>query len=144
MNNELYLLKIGGSLISSQTNPDEINFKAIMRILKEIENARKDKGFRLIIGHGSGTTGHVPSKKYNVGKGFTGEKSMIGSILTERACSTLNDIVVHTALDMGMPAFSFSPHSFSITSRGSISDVYTQPLHIALKRGFIPIVYGMC
>ncbi|MCL5262230.1 MAG: isopentenyl phosphate kinase [Candidatus Marsarchaeota archaeon] len=142
MGKRLYLLKIGGSLIAGQKNPNEIHKREIKRILTEIDAARRLVGFDLIIGHGSAAPGHVPSQKYGVSAGFTDERARYGSVLTERACSRLNDVVVQTALDIGMPVFSFSPHSFSTTISSVISNIYIEPVEIALRNGMAPIIYG--
>ncbi|MCW6160360.1 MAG: hypothetical protein LVQ95_04725 [Candidatus Micrarchaeales archaeon] len=139
---ELYLLKIGGSLIAGQRNPNEIKYSEIRRILKEIDNARRERGFNIIISHGSGAVGHAPSKHYDVPNGFRSEKARIGSVITERACNRLNGIVTEIANDIGMPVFSFSPHSFSITNNGKISSVYAAPLKAALRYNWVPVTYG--
>lgn len=142
MRKKLYLLKIGGSLIADQKDPSKIKRGAIRRIFKEIEDARREKGFNIIISHGTGAVGHVPSKRYNVPAGFRDERSRRGSVITEIACSRLNRIVTEIANRIGMPVFSFSPHSFGVTRMGKISSVYSAPFKAVLGRNWIPITYG--
>jgi isopentenyl phosphate kinase len=129
-------------LIAGQKNQSEIHKREIRRILKEIDDARQIAGFNIVIGHGSGAPGHVPSQKYNVGDGFKSERARYGSMYTERACSRLDDVVVQTAIDLGMPVFPFQPHSFSTTINSAVSDLYTKPIEIALRNGTVPIIYG--
>jgi len=65
MNSHLIFLKLGGSLITDKTKPHTVHGKLISQLGHEILVAQEqDPNMQLILGHGSGSFGHVPAKKY--------------------------------------------------------------------------------
>jgi len=61
----LQFLKLGGSLITEKDRPHTARLQVIRRLASEIARARRDDpALRLVLGHGSGSFGHVPAQKY--------------------------------------------------------------------------------
>ena len=139
---ELYMIKLGGGSITEQNSPRTAKRKEISRLLGEIQEARGEKGFDAIIGHGSGSFGHVVAKEYNVHEGLYNENSAKGAILTKLAASELNSIVLDEALKLGMPVFPFFPSSFLFSSKRKPREGFVGHIANAIEHGFIPVVHG--
>ena len=61
----LVFLKLGGSLITDKNKPNTAQALVLARIAGEISATLKNnKGIKLLIGHGSGSFGHVAGEKY--------------------------------------------------------------------------------
>ena len=75
----LIFLKLGGSLITDKAKPHSVRLSTMERVLTEIKDAsRADPGMQLLIGHGSGSFGHTPAKKYSTRSGVYTEKDWFG------------------------------------------------------------------
>ncbi|MGC8776963.1 MAG: isopentenyl phosphate kinase [Candidatus Micrarchaeia archaeon] len=139
---ELYFLKIGGSVITDLSKPYTAKMEEIRRVLSEIKEAKAKKGFEIIIGHGSGSFAHLPAKEYNVPAGIINEKSRKGATLTYLAAKELNNIFVKEAIDLGIDVFPFSPSSFGIAEESMLSNGIVEHIKTTIERGFIPVTYG--
>ncbi len=61
----LTFLKLGGSLITDKDSPHTARPEILRRLADEIVAARQSNpAMQLLIGHGSGSFGHMPAKKY--------------------------------------------------------------------------------
>ena len=68
---ELILLKLGGSLITDKTQPYTPKLDVIEDVALQISTAlRTHSDLRLVIGHGSGSFGHVAASEYHTRDGF--------------------------------------------------------------------------
>ncbi|MCX6778234.1 MAG: isopentenyl phosphate kinase [Candidatus Micrarchaeota archaeon] len=139
---ELVLLKLGGSLITHKDRPFTPDMKTIERLAREIRNARKERDFDLILGHGGGSFPHFPAKKYQTHKGMIHKKSPRGFAETQDAAARLNRLVVTALLNAGENAVSVSPSSCSISKHGAISHFFYLQIRLMLKHGLLPVVYG--
>ena len=63
---QTYFIKLGGSVITNTEKPYTAKIGTIRRVLNEIKEAKRDKDFNLIIGHGGGSFPHIPAHKYKV------------------------------------------------------------------------------
>lgn len=71
MTRNLVFLKLGGSLITDKTRPRTVRLDTLKRLCAEIASARKhDPNLQLLLGHGSGSFGHVAAKKYKTREGL--------------------------------------------------------------------------
>jgi len=62
---ETVFLKLGGSLLTDKTQSEAVRLHVVRRMAKEIADAMARKPqLRLIIGHGSGSFGHVAAARY--------------------------------------------------------------------------------
>ena len=101
---ELVFLKLGGSLITDKTQPYTPRLDIIEDAALQISTTlRQHPELRLVLGHGSGSFGHVAASEYRTRDGFvpraspllhrerdkTEEKSMV-SVPCESANSTLS------------------------------------------------------
>jgi len=139
---ELILLKLGGSLITDKTKPYTARLETIKRIAKEIHEARKEKDFMLIIGHGGGSFPHQSATKYQTQRGLINEKSIEGIARVQNDAAALNRIVVNALIDAGENAISVQPSSSAISENSRIKKWDVEPLKNFLKIGMLPVPYG--
>ena len=142
MPKKLYLLKIGGSIITDTTKPSAAKRAEIRRIVSEIKAAKKEGDFDLIIGHGSGSFAHRPAKRYRTNEGIVDKNSRKGAAVTHMVAKELNDIFIEEALKKGLDVFPFSPSSFGMHNGEGWAAGTTEPMKEAMNRNMIPVTYG--
>ena len=133
------VLKLGGSVVTRKDEPLTPNIDAINRLADEIFRADSKP---LIVIHGGGSYGHPIAKKYCIRGGFKDETQLFGFSETHQAMISLNSLLTEAFLKHGIPAFSISPSSFIITSKGRIRGLNLKVLKSALTFGMVPILYG--
>jgi len=137
----LRILKLGGALITDKTKPYTARTDTIYRISDEINRAFKE-GAVFLVGHGGGSFPHTSAKKYRTAEGFVHDKSAYGAAVVHFDATTLNQIVIRSLLEAGVPAMAFHPDSFLLMSGGRVSRVFLRPILSALDKGYVPIFYG--
>lgn len=143
MYNALTFLKLGGSLITDKNTPSTPLLERITRIATEIAAARaQHPEMRLVLGHGSGSFGHVPAKKFHTRSGVKTAAEWSGFATVWAEARTLNHIVMQRLASAGLPVIAISPSSAIITNNGSIRSWNISPIERALQAGLIPVVYG--
>ena len=99
---ELVFLKLGGSLITDKGTPFTARTKALHRISKEIAQAlREDSSLQLLIGHGSGSFGHVSADQHHTRTGGKGDDYWQGFSKVWLAARELNQIVIESLSSSG-------------------------------------------
>ncbi len=96
----------------------------------------------LLLGHGSGSFGHVPAKLYGTRNGVSTVEEWRGFSKVWVEARTLNQIVIHYLAQAGLPVIAISPSSAIITNNGFVTQWDTTPIQKALSAGLIPVVYG--
>ena len=139
---ELYFLKIGGSVITETNVYKKAKIATIRNIMRQIKEAKNEKEFDLIIGHGGGSFPHIPAKKYRVNEGLINKNSKKGAAITHIVANSLNNIVVNEALNVGLEVFPFSPSSFGLWNGKKVQEGMVAHISESLKNNFIPVVYG--
>lgn len=140
---KLYFLKLGGSLITDKSKPRTPRLEVLSRIAGEIVSARdKDPALRLVLGHGSGSFGHVPASKHGTRQGVQSTSDWSGFANVWYEASSLNRLVMEALYEAGLPGLSF-PVSGSVTTLdGQIENWDLAPLTACLDAGLLPVVYG--
>jgi isopentenyl phosphate kinase len=138
---EVVLVKLGGSLITDKRRPERARIEVIERLARELEEIGQD-GVRLILGHGSGSFGHVAAARYGIHEGVRAPKQVMGVTETQDRAATLHRMVMGALCQQGVPAFSLSPSSFLVSAGGASAELWIEPLIGALQLGMLPVVYG--
>ena len=141
LKSRLYLVKLGGSLITDKTKPYTPRMTVIRRLAREIKEA-VSRGVKMIIGHGGGSFPHVSATKYEVHKGFIRNDSAYGMAVVHNDAMKLNGIIMDELLKVGIKAYSIQPSSIIITENSEIKEIYVKPIKVLLKYGITPVVYG--
>jgi isopentenyl phosphate kinase len=146
---ELVLLKLGGSVITDKNQPFTARQDVIRRLGREIKHVLDDKpDLDLILGHGSGSFGHVVAHKYHVRDGLTGtskesrREGWLGYVETAAAAARLNRLVSDLLLQEGLPVVSYQPSASARCRKGDLMYFDTHPMKEVLKAGMLPLVYG--
>jgi isopentenyl phosphate kinase len=146
---ELVLLKLGGSVITDKSQPFAAREDTIRRLGREIREALEDQpDLRLVLGHGSGSFGHVVAQKYRTHEGVVDtdeahrQESWRGFAETAAAAARLNRLVTELLLEENVPVVSYQPSASARCRRGELMYFDTHPMKQALEAGLVPLVYG--
>lgn len=154
---ELVFLKLGGSLITDKTQPYTPKLDVIEDVALQILTAlQADQDLRLVIGHGSGSFGHVAASEYHTRDGFfpqpsplihrdrdtTEENYWKGFAEVWYQASALNRFVMKALHTMKIPAIALPPSANVIASDGKVSIWETTSISMALAAGLVPVIYG--
>ena len=140
--NELILVKLGGSVITDKNKPFTEDIQTIKRLVKEIHEAKQEKKFRLIVGHGGGSYPHTAAKKFKTNEGIIDKNSYEGIAKVQDAASRLNRIIVRELLNVGENAMSIQLSSCSICENDEIKEMFLEPIKRLLDCDMIPVPYG--
>ncbi|MBW8009739.1 MAG: isopentenyl phosphate kinase family protein [Chloroflexi bacterium] len=139
----LTFLKLGGSLITEKSQPSTARLSVLARLAGEIADARDhQRGYGLILGHGSGSFGHVAAKKHGTRQGVTTGTGWEGFAEVWRQAAALNRLVIEALHQAGAPALSFAASASAMTSDGEVISWDLLPIRTALESGLLPVVYG--
>jgi isopentenyl phosphate kinase len=139
---DLILLKLGGSLITDKARPETPRREVIGRLAGEIARAAQDSSFRLIVGHGSGSFGHVAARESGIAGGLRSADQLPGVSRTQERAAALHRIVIEALLEAGALPYSIAPSSCLIADGGRPAGFSAEPLLLALDRGLLPVLYG--
>ncbi len=137
----LVMVKLGGSLVTDKQRDAHARYGVIERLAHEIATAAPTMDQALLLGHGSGSFGHVAATRYGLADGL-GDGAAIGAAATQSAAQTLHRLVVEKLLAANVPAWSWAPSSALVARDGRLSHGSARPLATALDAGLVPVVYG--
>lgn len=139
----LIFLKLGGSLLTDKTAVETVRPDVLARIAAEIASARAvQPEMRLVIGHGSGSFGHVAAARHGVHAGVSGAAAWAGFAEVSSAAARLNRLVGDALLAAGVPALGLQPSASALCHDGELLELATGPVEAALAAGLVPLVYG--
>ena len=139
----LIFLKLGGSLITDKTKPETPRMDVLIRTAVAIETAFDiNPELQLLLGHGSGSFGHVTAAKYKTRRGVHTAEEWLGFTAVSEVAVRLNRLVLHSLQTAGLPAMSFSPSATAVVHDGHLQEMAIAPLRAALAARLLPIVHG--
>lgn len=136
------LVKLGGSLITEKSREETARPEVIARLAGEIARAAAAIPDRVIVGHGSGSFGHVAASRSGIASGLRSAEQLPGVSLTQDRAAALNRQVIAALLEAGALPFSLAPSSAVIAASGRPVAFADEPLLLALERGLLPVLYG--
>ncbi|MEX1018882.1 MAG: isopentenyl phosphate kinase [Litorilinea sp.] len=136
-------VKLGGSLITDKRTPETPRMDVITRLAQEIAAARAAQpDLRLVLGHGSGSFGHIYGQRYGTRAGADSAEDWFGFAATADAAARLNRIVIAALLAAGVPAWAIQP---SVALRCADGEIVAGPeatVEAALAQDLQPVVFG--
>ncbi len=136
-------LKLGGSLITDKLKARTARLETIRRLATEIQQARQAlPDMQLILGHGSGSFGHVPADEFHTRDGVHSPQDWLGFVEVWHQARDLNQLMLETLTAAGIPVMSFPPSAILQSNGAKPESVQAQPLLSALKAGIVPLVAG--
>lgn len=143
MSKKVVLLKLGGSIITNKEMPMELRRPVLRRLVAEIKKARIEQPETLfIVGHGSGSFGHVPAVQYKTMEGFISEESRYGMAIVQDSAAQLNRHVVHAFLEAGIPAITLAPSNSLVTRKRQPESYCTDIFEEYITQELFPVTYG--
>jgi len=139
----LVFLKLGGSLITHKDKVHSARLYMLNQACEQIARAlADDPSLRLVIGHGSGSFGHVPATRYRTREGVATAEEWCGFVEVWQAARALNIIVMKALHKFGVPALAFPPDAQAIAVDGNKAAWDVTLIRTALKNALVPVVYG--
>ena len=141
--NEVIFLKLGGSLITDKTGVESVRADVLERLALEIRDARLSRpNLQLVLGHGSGSFGHVAAARFGTRQGVHTREEWHGFAAVSDSAARLNALVRQALLNVGIPALTVQPSASAHCNNGKILSLASRPIELALATGLVPIVYG--
>lgn len=139
----LIFLKLGGSLITDKHTASTPLPEVIARTCEEIAHALADNPqMELVLGHGSGSFGHMAARQYNTRQGVRTLEEWRGFANVWKEARALNQIIVEALHTAGLPAVSFPASAGAEVADGEVQAWDLSRLVKALDVGLLPVVYG--
>jgi isopentenyl-diphosphate delta-isomerase len=138
--NTIYLLKLGGSLLTDKNKPLSLREDVINSTIEQILESNK----KIVLIHGGGSFGHPIAKKYQLSKGLNTSinNQVLGLSKTHEKMNQLNTIIVNKFLKKNYPVLSISPSTIFTKRSQQFVLNSINPIEISLKLGILPILYG--
>ena len=139
-NNEIVLLKLGGSLLTDKDKPFSIREDIVKSAIQQIINANK----KIILIHGGGSFGHPLAKEYNISAGINSSipHQILGLTETHQSMNNFNSYLIDLFLEKKYPALSIQASSIFIKDSFKISTQSIDIIETALDLNILPILYG--
>ncbi len=134
------IIKLGGSAITDKSVFKSVNINLLEKIARELVGINKT--IPILFVHGGGSFGHPIAQKYNIQNGFTSSDQLDGFVQTRIVMNQLNQRVIETFVEEGLPVVSVHPASCVITHHGRIQTFFTEPIKKLLQIGIIPVLFG--
>jgi isopentenyl phosphate kinase len=136
-------LKLGGSLITDKDQAQTALLPQIDAIGEQItEFINTHPETRLLIGHGSGSFGHIAANRYQTRLGVHTSTEWRGFAEVWLAARALNQIIVERFASLGLPVISFPLSAGAVVHDGAAIGWNTAPIQAAIDHHLLPIVYG--
>lgn len=143
MDSSLFFLKLGGSLITDKDRPYKARNQKLSALAKEIFLAwQTNPTLKLVIGHGSGSFGHVAGKEHHTREGVNNPQGWKGFVHVWEKARRLNQIVIDALQSAGLPVIAFPPSAGIIAHSGQVKTWDIQPIQAALEAKLIPVING--
>lgn len=133
-------VKWGGSLITDKTGRFSVRTAVLKRLAREVARAWPAYQGRLLIGHGSGSFGHVAAHDVGLDRHDTPPAAALSRV--QDAVATLHRHVVQALREADLPVFSWAPSSAFVTTHGTPAACSAAPVQHALSAGALPVTYG--
>ena len=140
---ELVFVKLGGSVITDKTREETPRPNLMARLGAEVAAALASRpDLQLVLGHGSGSFGHMPARRYGTRLGVQGREGWLGFVEVAAVAARLNRLVTDAFLAAGVPVWSLQPSASALCHGGELVSLSTGPVLQALAQGLVPLLYG--
>ena len=134
----MFIVKLGGSVITDKTKERTFKPKVMDQLASEIKKSDK----QMIIVHGAGSFGHILAKKYKLNEGYKNYDQVKGFSLTHEMVQNLNSLVLKSLQKNDIPAVSISPHSIVKLDDHKLEKIDLKVFEEYLEKQFIPVTFG--
>ena len=134
----MYIIKLGGSVITDKSKEAIFKNKIMDNLSKEIKKANK----RCIIIHGAGSFGHILAKKYNLNNGFKNQNQLKGFSETIHMVQILNNHVLKSLNQNSNNSVSIAPHNILKFKNHDVFKINFEIFSDYIKKNIIPVTFG--
>ncbi len=138
MERTMFLVKLGGSVITDKARYRAFNKDRVARLCSEIAESGKD----VIVVHGAGSFGHVLAKRHSLQDGYSDPEQIPAAARVQQDVRELSLMVVSELLDAGIPAVSVPPGSCFVMEDGRLAVGEGEALRSLRKMGIMPVLFG--
>lgn len=139
----MIFIKLGGSLITHKDQPGQARPETLDRLADELVRFRQEKPASvLLLGHGSGSFGHVQAEHYGTQRGVKTPGDWYGFVEVWRSAHELHRIVMQALEQHELPAISFPPSASAVSEDGELVELASEPIERAAADGLLPVVMG--
>jgi isopentenyl phosphate kinase len=136
-------LKLGGSLLTDKTRAKSLRTEVLTALAEEVASAlREQPNLQVLIGHGSGSFGHVTAKRFATRAGVRTEQQWSGFAETSLVAAQLHRYVVDALWSAGVPALSLQPSASALCQHGKLVELDHRQILAALDNRLTPVIYG--
>jgi isopentenyl phosphate kinase len=140
---EQVFVKLGGAVITDKSQAETPRPRVIARLADEVRAALETRpDLHLVLGHGSGSFGHVAAAEYGTREGVQSAAAWRGFARVADIAARLNRLVAAAFLDAGVPIWSLQPSASARCRDGRLVRLDVGPIAMALGQGLVPLVYG--
>jgi len=145
---EFILLKLGGSLITDKDTPYTARTSTLARLAGEIRQFLEEQpNARLLLGHGSGSFGHIAASQYRTRDGLQPNTDAAaywrGFAEVRYQAAELNRYVIQALRAANLPALPFPPSATWVSAaRCASSSINVLAIRKCLEARLLPVVYG--
>ncbi len=137
------LIKLGGSLVTDKRVAKSFRPDVLRGIAAQLAALRvADPDLPIVLGHGSGSFGHVEAKKHQTAHGVATDADRLGMARVGAVAAELSSLILQELLGAGLPVLRFPPSALLATRDGQIATIETRPLSLALAQGHLPLTHG--
>ena len=137
------LIKLGGSLITDKRVAKSFRRDAVRGIAAQLAALRKaSPDLPIVLGHGSGSFGHVEASKHQTVAGALTAAERLGMARVGAVAAELSALILRELLEARLPALRFPPSALLTTRNGEIAPIETRALSLALAQGHLPLTHG--
>lgn len=136
MMDDMLVIKLGGSVVTTPEAPFAVNLAAIRQIVSLLVKA----GRPLCVVHGLGSTGRVVLPLYEDNR-IAPERSVVANHV-QNEFRKLHQQIALEFERLGLRPRSFDPEALFIPEAGEVHHAFLDPVVAAIRRGETPILYG--
>ena len=134
----MYIIKLGGSVITDKSKEAFFKNKIMDNLSKEIKKANK----RCIIIHGAGSFGHILAKKYDLNNGLKNQNQLKGFSETIQMVHILNNHVLKSLNENSNNSVSIAPHNILKLKNHDLFKINFEIFSDFINKNIIPVTFG--
>jgi isopentenyl phosphate kinase len=139
----LVFIKLGGSLITDKRVENSFREAMVVRLAQEIRAAiEANPELKILVGHGSGSFGHFAASRYKTVEGVHTQEEWRAFAHVATVAAELNSRVAKVFDEVGLAVWRIQPSASAVSHDSEIIELSTLPIHVALEKSLIPLVYG--
>ena len=139
----LTFVNFGGSLITDKQAENVFRPEVMQRLANEVAAARAAApDLQLLLGHGSGSFGHVAARQYGTIHGVKTPEQWRGFAHVATVAAELSQLVTQALFASGVPVWRLQPSASARSRNGVLEALAMEPVRLALDRGLVPLVHG--